>query len=183
MVFGPRRRLPDFDLQLGGVSLPVVSSYKYLGVLLTPTLSWTKDVQLLIRPPLLLSVWLGAALSTSQSKWHHQFSASMFSPMSRGGQNFSHNHQQLCTSWIVQFADGVVTFWAGLPAHLVLVYFANLDVLTPEHQAMGRLLSLWGHSFSIAVVLDAHSPPLCPQCGVSIARAVGPPCTCHVCPS
>ena len=48
MVFGPRRRLPDFDLYLGGVSLPVVSSYKYLGVLLTPTLSWTKHVQLLI---------------------------------------------------------------------------------------------------------------------------------------
>ena len=48
MVFGPRRRLPDFDLHLCGVSLPVVSSYKYLGVLLTPTLFWTKHVQHLI---------------------------------------------------------------------------------------------------------------------------------------
>ena len=47
-VFGPRRRVPDCHLHLGGASLPVVSSYKYPGVLLSPTLSWTKHVQLLI---------------------------------------------------------------------------------------------------------------------------------------
>ena len=35
---------------------------------------------------------------------------------------------------MVQFADGVVTFWAGLPARLVLVW------PDAEHLAMGRLL-------------------------------------------
>ena len=38
MVFGPRRHVPDCHLHLGGVSLPVVSSCKYPGVLLSPTL-------------------------------------------------------------------------------------------------------------------------------------------------
>ena len=47
MVLGPKQRLPDFDLHLGGASLPVVLSHKYW-VLLTPTLSWTKHVQFLI---------------------------------------------------------------------------------------------------------------------------------------
>ena len=109
----------------------------------------------------MLSVWLAAALSTSQSKWHHQFSASMFSPVSRGGQNFSHNHQQLCTYWMVQFADGVVTFWAGLPAHPVLVYYANLDGLTLNTWRWDDSSPFWDAPFPWPGVLDAHSPSLC----------------------
>ena len=81
----------------------------------------------------------------------------MFSPVSRGGQNFWHNHQQLCTSWMVQFADGVVTFWAGLPVHPVLV-FCELGWPDAEHLAMGRLLFLLGRSFSMAQGLGCPLP-------------------------
>ena len=169
-MFGPRHAVSQTLLRW--VSLPVVSSYKYLGVLLTPTLSWTKHVQLLIsrgnRRFAQCVAWCRA-----EHLPVHMASSSMFSPVSRGGQNFSHNHQQHSTSWMVQFADGVVTFSAGLPAHPVLVYFANLDGLT-LNLAMGRLLSLLGSSFSMARGLEC---PLPATCGVSIARDVGPPCT------
>ena len=39
MIFGPQ------SVTLGGVALPVVSEYKYLGVVLSPTLSWAAHVQ------------------------------------------------------------------------------------------------------------------------------------------
>ena len=163
MAFGPRRRLPDFDLHLGGVSLPVVSSYKYLGVLLTPTLSCTKHVQLLISR--------GNRLFAQCVAWcraEHLPSPNgiinfpcLCSPQCLvGGQNFSHNHQQLCTSWMVQFADGVVTFWAGLLARLVLVYFANLDGLTLNTWRWNDSSLFWDAPFPWPQVLDAHSPPL-----------------------
>ena len=40
MVFGPARSRPDCRVHLGGVPLPVVTQYRYLGVVLTPELSW-----------------------------------------------------------------------------------------------------------------------------------------------
>ena len=150
MVFGPRH-LPDFDVHLGGVSLPVVSSYKNLGVLLTPTLSWTKHIQL---PPVV--------------SWGSEFFA-----------HFTSSSGPL--RWC-RFADGVDTFWAGLPAHPVLVYFANLDGLTLNTWRWDDS-SLLGSSFSMAQGLGCPRPRHCPQCGISIPRDVGPPCTCHVCPS
>ena len=131
----------------------------------------------------MLSVWLGAALSTSQSKWHRQFSAPTCSPVSRGGQNSSHTHQQLCTSWMVQSADGVVTFWAGFPARLVLVYFANLDGLTLNIWRLDDSSLFWDAPFPWPPGSRMPTPRHCPQFGVSIARDVGPPWTCHVCPS
>ena len=39
VVFGPLRGRPDCSVHLGGVSLPLVPQYRYLGVTLTPTLS------------------------------------------------------------------------------------------------------------------------------------------------
>ena len=45
MIFGPRRNLPACNLTLRGVALPVVSEFKYLGVVLSPTLSWAAHVQ------------------------------------------------------------------------------------------------------------------------------------------
>ena len=38
MVFGPRRCVPSCSVHLGGVFLPIVTEYPYLGVILTPTL-------------------------------------------------------------------------------------------------------------------------------------------------
>ena len=45
MIFGPRRNLPACNVTLGGIALPVVSEYKYLGVVLSPTMSWAAHVQ------------------------------------------------------------------------------------------------------------------------------------------
>ena len=41
---GPDAALQRCHVQLGGVSLPVMWSYKYLGVVLSPTLSWSKHL-------------------------------------------------------------------------------------------------------------------------------------------
>ena len=46
MVFGPLRGRPDCSVHLGGVSLPLVPQYRYLGVTLTPSLSWGPHVDL-----------------------------------------------------------------------------------------------------------------------------------------
>ena len=45
MLFGPRRNLPACNVTLVGVALPVVTEYKYLGVVLSPTLSWAAHIQ------------------------------------------------------------------------------------------------------------------------------------------
>ena len=47
--FGPRRNVPACHVTLGGHELPVVLVYKYLGVILTPTFSWTHAQNLLDR--------------------------------------------------------------------------------------------------------------------------------------
>ena len=68
-----------------------------------------------------------------QSKWHRQFSASVFSPMSRG-RGGVRIFRTLTSSFaplgwcIPQLGD--VMFWGGLPTLFVLVYSANLDGLT-----------------------------------------------------
>ena len=141
MVLGPRWRLPDFDLHLGGVNLPVVLSYKHLGVLLTPTVSWT--VQLLISR---------ATASLQCVAWcraEHlpvQMASSLFGvhvlPTVSWRSEFSHTHQQLCTSWMEQSADGNrhhLGWPLGLPCAGVLCELCWLDA---EHLALGRLLSL-----------------------------------------
>ena len=48
MVFGPRRNTPSCCVMVGGVVLLLVTSYKYLGVVLSPPVSWTAPVQHLV---------------------------------------------------------------------------------------------------------------------------------------
>ena len=43
-IFGPLRGCPDCCVHLGGVPLPLVQQYKYLGVVLSPTHSWRPHV-------------------------------------------------------------------------------------------------------------------------------------------
>ena len=47
MVFGPPRGRPDCCVHLGGVPLPSVQQYRYLGIVLSPTLSWRPHVEFL----------------------------------------------------------------------------------------------------------------------------------------
>ena len=48
MAFGPRRSIPPCSMHLGGDPLPIVMGYPYLGVILTPTLSWTAHARHLV---------------------------------------------------------------------------------------------------------------------------------------
>ena len=48
MVFGPQRHVLPCSVTLAGTLLPVVSEYPYLGVILTPSLSWTPHVRHLV---------------------------------------------------------------------------------------------------------------------------------------
>ena len=48
VVFGPRRSVPPCSVQLGGDPLPTVMGYLYLGVILTPTLSWAAHARHLV---------------------------------------------------------------------------------------------------------------------------------------
>ena len=48
MVFGPRRSVPSCCVTLGGQELPVVPMCKYLGVVLSPTLTWSSHIKHLL---------------------------------------------------------------------------------------------------------------------------------------
>ena len=48
MIFGPARSRPSCRVCLSGQLLPVVSSYRYLGVVLTPSLRWDAHVSHLV---------------------------------------------------------------------------------------------------------------------------------------
>ena len=68
MVFGPQRHVPPCSVTLAGTLLPVVSECPYLGVILTPSLSWTPHVfgtWCLVATASSPSAWLGASLSVS----------------------------------------------------------------------------------------------------------------------
>ena len=160
-MFGPRR-LPDFDVHLGGVSLPVVSSYKYLGVLLTPTLSWTKHVQLLISRGNRLFTQCVAWCRVEHLPVHMAssiFRVYVLPSVSWGSEFFAHSPAAL------DLLDGAIRRWgrhilgwpSGSPCAGVLCELGWPDA---EHLAMGRLFSLLGRSFSMAQGLGVHSPPL-----------------------
>ena len=44
MVFAPSRQVPSCSVTLDGIDLPVVRTYRYLGVIPTPSLRWTDHV-------------------------------------------------------------------------------------------------------------------------------------------
>ena len=44
MIFGPSRRTPSCSVTLSNLELPVVRAYRYLGVILTPSLSWSAHI-------------------------------------------------------------------------------------------------------------------------------------------
>ena len=127
MVFGPRRRVPDCHVYLGGVSLPVVLSHKHLGVVLSPTLSLTKHVQPLISRGNRLFAECVAWCRAEHLPVH--MASSIFRvyvlPSVSWGSDFLRSHWQLCTSWMVHSADGDVMFWVGLLARPALVYFST----------------------------------------------------------
>ena len=159
MVFGNRRRLPDFDLHQGGVSLAVVSSYKYLGALLTPTLSWTKHVQFLIsRGNRLFAqcvAWCRAEHVPVQMA-SSIFRVNVLPSVSWGSEFFAQSPAAL------HLLDGAIRRWGrhvlGRPPGSPCAVLCELGWPDAEHLAMGRLLSLLGRSFSLARGLGCPLP-------------------------
>ena len=152
MVFGPRRRVPDCHVQLNGVSLPVVLSYKYLGVVVTPALSWSKHVQHLVSR--------GNRLFAQCVPWcraEHlpvHMASSIFSVYVLSSVSWSF---EFCTQSpsALRFMDKALRRWgrhllgwpAGSPCAGVLCELGWPDA---EHLVLGRLLSLLGRTSSMA---------------------------------
>ena len=150
MVFGPRRRVPDCHLHLGGVSLPVVS----------PTLFWTKHVQLLISqgnrllaqcvawcraehlPVKMASSILRVCVLPSVS-WGSEFFA--LSPAAL----------HLLDGALARWRRHVLGWPPGAPCAGVLCELGWPDA---EHLALGQLLSLLGRSSSMAQGLGCPLP-------------------------
>ena len=152
MVFGPRRRAPECHVQLGGVSLPVVLSFKFLGVVLSPTLSWSKHVQIWSAEATASShsACTGAALNICQFSWHPRSSAFMFSPVSRGDSELfaqSPTALRLMDNALPRWGRHLLGGPAGSPYAGVLCELGWPDA---EHLALGRLLSLFGRTSFMA---------------------------------
>ena len=81
MVFDPLRGRPDCCVHLGGVPLPLVQQYRYLGVVLSPTLSWRPHVDFLCSAVIVSFTRpvLGALVKASLSPSRLPFSSLMFS--------------------------------------------------------------------------------------------------------
>ena len=117
MIFGPRA----CNVTLAGVALPVVSEYKYLGMVLFPTLSRGSS-----RPARgeLHNACLGAVLNASRCTWRHPSSLCPSCPVLLGSRNSSQHHPLPSRVWIGRCASGVGSCQVGPLASIgVLVEF------------------------------------------------------------
>ena len=144
MVFRPRRNLPTCSVTLGGVELPVVSMYKCLGVVLTPTLHWTQHAQHLVQRGNRLfaqcvfwcrSERLPLAMASSI------FMVYVLPSVSWGTEFFSHSPPALrqLDHALRQWGRFLLGWPSGLPSAGML---AELGWPDAERLSTGRLLSL-----------------------------------------
>ena len=148
MVFGPIRRA-ECHVQLGGVCLPVVLSYKYFGVVLSPTHPRSKHVQHLVSRGNRLFAQCVSWCRAEHLPVH--MASSIFCvyvlPSASWSPSFSLSPRLLCASWTTHSGDGD----AGV--------LCELGWPDAEHLALGRLLSLLGRTL-LASILSVVSESL-----------------------
>ena len=171
MVFWPRRRVPDCHVQLNGVSLPVVLSYKYLGVVVTPALYWSKHVQHLVSRgnrlfaqcvpwcraehlPVHMASSIFSVYVLSSVSWSFEFCTQSPSAL-----RFMDKALRRFVSWTKRFEDGDVTFLGGLQVLLAQVSFMNSDGQMLNTLCWVDCCRSWDAHFRWRRVLRARSLP------------------------
>ena len=127
MVFGPSRQVPSCSVTLDGINLPVVRTYKYLGVILTPSLRWTDHVHHLTSR--------GFRLFAQTTTWSRSedlpvsFGSLLLStyvlPSTTFGRTLQARALQHCLSSTDHSAGGVVIYCGGQRALLMRRSSAN----------------------------------------------------------
>ena len=159
MVFGPRRPAPECHVLPGGVSLPVVLSYKYLGVVLSPTLSWSKHVQHLLSRTNGLVAQCVSRCRAEHVPVHMTssiFCVHVLPSVSWGSEFFAQSPNALrpMDKALRRWRRHLLGWLAGSPCAGVLCELGWPDA---EHLALARLVSLLDRTSS--KVLQARSLP------------------------
>ena len=179
MIFGPRRNLPACIVTLGGIALPVVSEYKYLGVVLSPTLSWAAHVQHVVnRGNRLFAQCVSWCRADERLPLHMASSIFLVHvlPSIAWGSEF------LATSpTALKSLDRALRKWGrfllgwptGSPNVGVLVELGWPDA---ERISSGRLLSLFGRVTSmISGPIPARMPGTWTTCALNMCHSLGAP--------
>ena len=144
--FGPQRHVPPCSVTLAGVLLPVVFEYPYLGVILTPSLSWTPHVRHLVSRGNRLFAHCVAWCKSERLPL--RFASTLFTsyvlPSISWGSEFlisSPPALRLLNSALRRWERFLLGWPLGSPIASV---FLELGWPDAEHLASSRLLSLFG---------------------------------------
>ena len=143
MVFGIRRGVPPYSAFLSGQELPLVSEYPYLGVILTPSLSWTAHARpCLPWQPLVRSVRCLMQVRTSPAAVRVYPLHVLRAAEHILGVEFLVHLRPLCRRLTQRYAGGAGSSWVGLQ----VLPSVNLELgwLDAAHISTSRLLSHFG---------------------------------------
>ena len=176
MIFGPARSRPSCRVCLSGQPLPVVSSYRYLGVVLTPSLRWDAHVAHLVsRGHRLFAQCVSWARSEGLSvSFAHFLLATYVFPSAMYGTEFVGD----CARSLAQL-DLAQRRWgrhllgwpAGTPCAAVLYELALLDSL---RVATGRSLSLFGRLHTLSSGGRSPIPASVFVLSLDVSQELGP---------
>ena len=146
MVFGPRRGVLPCSVFLSGHELPLVSEYPYLGVILTPSLSWTAHARHLVsRGNRLFAQCVAWCRSERLPLW---FASTLFTSYVLPSISWSMEFF-VSSPPALQVIDTALRRWGrfllGWPAYSPIAsVFLELGWPDASHISTSRLLSLFG---------------------------------------
>ena len=157
MVFGPVRSRPSCSVFLSGQLLPVVSSHRYLGVVLTSSLRW--DAHLAPISSLAVTgssrkVLRGSTPKASLHLLHISCSPRTYNPVPPLVPT-----REVSRSWTLHNNDGDVISLDGHRARRPLRYFMNLRCPTVSACLLVELWLCSADSTRSPQQLACHSPP------------------------
>ena len=153
VVIGPLRHALTSEVYLQGDLLPVVSAYRYLGVVLTPKLSWCNHVDHLVDrgADCLRSVCLGFDQRACQSLSRSSSSQRMCSQALLSVSNSRASAPVVQPDLIALFASGVVTCLAGPSGTPNASVLCELGLHDGLGVSSGRALALYARLASFAL--------------------------------